>query len=60
MEYLIVFENDFSRLSYRVSPDKLESIGDLDVRYFLKYVFDYVSEHNCELSISPSSSSDGF
>lgn len=60
MEYLFVFENDFSRLSYRVSPDNLESIGDLDVRFLLKSVFDYVSEHNCKLSISPSSSSAGF
>lgn len=60
MEYLFVFENDFSRLSYRVSPDNLESIGDVDVRYLLNYVFDYVAENNCTVSIRPATSSDGF
>lgn len=52
MEYQLIIENEFSRCQYHVSSESLDKVKDLDVHYLLKYLFDYINEHDCVLSFS--------
>lgn len=52
MEYQLIIENEFSLCQYLVSSESLDKVKDLDVHSLLKYLFDFITEHDCILSFT--------
>lgn len=52
MEYQLIIENEFSLCQYLVSSESLDKVKDLDVHSLLKYLFDFIIEHDCILTFS--------
>lgn len=52
MEYQLIIENEYSRCEYHVSSESLDKVKNLDVRYLLENLFDFINEHDCILSFS--------
>lgn len=52
MEYQLIIENEFSLCQYLVSSESFDKVKDSDVHSLLKYLFDFITEHDCILTFN--------